>query len=72
MTTNTYHLIHGRTYRICVYETARGYSSFAESSTAYLGATGEHRSASTARLCALCLARADAAAHRGQTREKVA
>lgn len=66
---NTNHLIHGRTYRICVYRTADGYSSFAESPTRYLGATGEHRSADTARLCALCLARADAAAHRSDYEE---
>ncbi len=65
MTGNTYHAIHGRSYRVCVYLTASNhYSSFAESPDAYLGATGEHRSPSTARLTALCLARADAAAHR--------
>jgi hypothetical protein len=64
--TNTSHLISGRTYRIAVYRTANGYSSFAEREThspCYLGATGHHSSPQTARLTALCLARADAAAH---------
>lgn len=66
MTTNTYHQIDGRTYRVCTYRTANGYSSFAESPERYLGATGEHNRPETARLVALCLARADAAAHRPQ------
>lgn len=59
---NTYHEINGRSYRVCVYRTRNGYSSFAESPEAYLGATGEHSSPSTAKLMALCLARADASA----------
>lgn len=72
-TANTFHAIHGRSYRICVYRTASGhYSSFAESDTAYLGATGEHLSPSTARLTALCLARQDAAAHAARTHERIA
>lgn len=65
-TANTFHAIHGRSYRIAVYRTPTGhYSSFAECADPprYLGATGEHRSPSTARLTALCLARQDAAAH---------
>ena len=70
--TNTFHAIHGRSYRIAVYSVPGGFSSCADrlsDPVCYLGATGEHRSPSTARLTALCLARQDAAAHQ---KERVA